>query len=267
MPPPGENPRPAAPPARLQVLGQHLDAVNYQQAVESVLCWARAGESRYVCVTNVHVVMEGWDRPAYRAVVNAADLITPDGVPLVWCLRALGLKSATRVYGPDLTWQVCERAEQEGLSIALYGGTDESLAAFVAALQLRYPRLQVACAIAPPFRPLQDAEDQAYTEAILQSGADILFVGIGCPKQECWMQAHVERLPLPMLGVGAAFDFHSGRVRQAPAWMQRLALEWLFRLMMEPRRLWRRYAWHNPRFILLFALQYLKFKFSKASGA
>ncbi|MFT4902151.1 MAG: N-acetylglucosaminyldiphosphoundecaprenol N-acetyl-beta-D-mannosaminyltransferase [Lentimonas sp.] len=256
-----------AAPARLQVLGQHLDAVDYSEVIDTVVFWAKRCESRYVCVTNVHVVMEGWDNPAYREVINAADLITPDGVPLVWCLRAMGLKYASRVYGPDLTWRICERAVGERLSIALYGGTEDSLADFITALRVRYPGIDVACAISPPFRTLSSDEDRVYTEAIRSSGADILFVGIGCPKQERWMHEHLNQLAMPMLGVGAAFDFHSGRVRQAPSWMQGIGMEWFFRFLMEPRRLWRRYAWHNPRFVFFFMLQYLRFKFGAARVA
>jgi N-acetylglucosaminyldiphosphoundecaprenol N-acetyl-beta-D-mannosaminyltransferase len=249
--------------ARRKVLGQHLDAVSYQEVVDSVVGWAKRHEPRYVCVTNVHVVMEGWDHPEYRSVINRADIVTPDGVPLVWCLRAMGMKHATRVYGPDLTWFICARAAAEGLSIALYGGTNASLTEFKNVLRNRYPSIDIACAISPPFRELDIEEDRSYRQAIMASGADLLFVGIGCPKQELWMHSHVAELQIPMLGVGAAFDFHSGRVRQAPSWMQTIGMEWFFRFLMEPRRLWRRYAWHNPRFILLFLFQYLKFRFRR----
>lgn len=240
------------------VLGQRLDATSYNDATERVLNWARRGESRYVCVTNVHVVMEGWDLPEYRSIINRSDLITPDGVPLVWSLRALGVANASRVYGPDLTLHICDRAAKEKIRIGLYGGTEASLAEFVEFLEQRFRGIEIACAISPPFHPLTGEEDAAYTEAIRASGAQVLFVGIGCPKQERWMAAHKGKLKLPMLGVGAAFDFHSGRVKQSPAWMQAAGLEWLFRLSMEPRRLWRRYAWHNPRFALLFLWQYVR---------
>lgn len=128
----------------------------------------------------------------------------------------------------------------------------------MAFLEERFPGIRVPCRIAPPFRPLTEAEDAEHTEAIRKSGARILFVGIGCPKQERWMAAHKGRINMPMLGVGAAFDFHAGRVRQAPAWVQRIGMEWFFRFLMAPRRLFRRYAWHNPRFVALFALQWLK---------
>jgi N-acetylglucosaminyldiphosphoundecaprenol N-acetyl-beta-D-mannosaminyltransferase len=240
------------------VLGQRLDATDYADATARVIDWANRGESRYVCLSNVHMVMQGWDNPNFRQIINAADLITTDGVPLVWCLRALGLPSAVRVYGPDLTLHVCATAAQQQLAIGLYGGTAQSLKEFAALLQSRFPAIEIACSIAPPFRPLTEAEDATYTKQLAESGARILFVGIGCPKQEIWMSEHRGRLNMPMLGVGAAFDFHAGRVKQAPAWLQAIGLEWLFRLLMEPRRLWRRYAWHNPRFVLFFIEQLLR---------
>ena len=240
------------------VLGQRLDATDYADATARVIDWANRGESRYVCLSNVHMVMQGWDDPNFRQIINAADLITTDGVPLVWCLRALGLPLAVRVYGPDLTLHVCAAAAQQQLAIGLYGGTAQSLKEFAALLQSRFPAIEIACSIAPPFRPLTEAEDATYTKQLAESGARILFVGIGCPKQEIWMSEHRGRLNMPMLGVGAAFDFHAGRVKQAPAWLQAIGLEWLFRLLMEPRRLWRRYAWHNPRFVLFFIEQLLR---------
>lgn len=244
------------------VLGQRVDATSYADATARVIDWAKKGESRYVCLANVHVMMEAWDSDEFRRIINSGDLVTADGVPLVWALKLLGVKSAQRVYGPDLTWQVCEAAERAGVSIALYGGTPESLKVFVAVLGERFPDLVVGCAISPPFHPLSEEEDATYTKQLAESGAQILFVGIGCPKQEIWMARHQGRLNMPMLGVGAAFDFHTGSVRQAPGWMQTAGLEWFFRLLMEPKRLWKRYAWHNPRFVLFFGFQYLKYLFS-----
>jgi N-acetylglucosaminyldiphosphoundecaprenol N-acetyl-beta-D-mannosaminyltransferase len=240
------------------VIGQRLDATSYEDATARVLCWAKRGESRYVCVTNVHVVMEGWDSAEYRKIINDGDLITPDGMPLVWSLRALGVKHATRVYGPDLTLHVCQAAARQGVKIGLYGGTEDSLKDFVDFLKQRFPEVDVVCSISPPFRPLTKEEDERYTRQIQESGAQVLFVGIGCPKQERWMAAHKGILQLPMLGIGAAFDFYSGRVKQSPSWMQKLGLEWFFRLLTDPKRLWYRYAWHNPRFVVLFIWQYLK---------
>ena len=239
------------------VLGMRVDATSYEDASRRVARWAREGRSAYVCVATVHMVMEAYDSSAFQRVVNGADLVTPDGRPLVWALRSLGVGDATQVRGTDLTTRVVERAAREGIPIGLYGGTPELLETFVRILKKRYPGVRVVCRIAPPFRPLTPEEDEAVTEEILSSGARILFVGIGCPKQERWMEAHKERIQAVMLGVGAAFDFHTGRVRQAPDWMQVAGLEWLFRLLMDPRRLWKRYARHNPRFVALLLLQLL----------
>jgi N-acetylglucosaminyldiphosphoundecaprenol N-acetyl-beta-D-mannosaminyltransferase len=201
------------------------------------------------------MAMEAHDDLRLQRILNEADLITPDGMPLVWALKLLGIRQATRVYGPDLTLHICRAAAEKEVPIGLYGGTPERLEAFVALLESRFPGIQVVCRIAPPFRALTPEEDENYTRQIVASGARILFVGIGCPKQERWMARHREQIPAVQLGVGAAFDFHAGAVRQAPGWLQRVGMEWLFRLMMEPKRLWRRYARHNPRFVWHLARQ------------
>lgn len=239
------------------VLGARVDATSYEDASGRVVRWASEGRFGYVCVAATHLIMEAYDSATLLEGVNSADLITPDGRPLVWALKTLGVKDACQVRGTDLMTHVVERAARENVPIALYGGTPESLEALVQALQTRFPGVQVVCRISPPFRPLTPEEDEAVTHEITASGARILFVGIGCPKQERWMVAHRERIPAVMVGVGAAFDFHAGRVRQAPRWMQRVGLEWTFRLMMNPRRLWKRYAKQNPRFVGLFLLQLL----------
>jgi N-acetylglucosaminyldiphosphoundecaprenol N-acetyl-beta-D-mannosaminyltransferase len=238
-----------------RILGMRVDPTSYEEATEKVLLWAAAGESRYVCVANVHMLMEAHDDPSLRALVNAADLVTPDGMPLVWMLRKLGHPHQERVCGPELTSRVCAEAARRGVPVGFYGGHPEALEALVRNLSARFPGLRVVYAYSPPFRPLTPEEDERVTEEINASGAQILFVGLGCPKQEWWMAEHKGRVRAVMLGVGAAFDFHAGRVRQAPVWMQRAGLEWLFRLVQEPRRLWRRYLKHNPRFLLLAFLQ------------
>ena len=238
-----------APPDHRFVLGMRVDATSYAAAAARVLAWAQEGEARYVCVANVHMTMEAWDDDSFQALVNAADLVTPDGMPLVWALRRLGIPDASRVYGPTLTLHVCERAARDGVPVGFYGGRSEAIEPLVARLRGRFPGLVISYAESPPFRaPTQD-EDDATVAAILDSGARVLFVGLGCPKQERWMATHRDRLPLVQLGVGAAFDFHAGMVRQAPPALQRLGLEWAFRLAMEPRRLARRYLRHNPRFV------------------
>ena len=242
------------------VLGMRVDATSYEDASRRVVRWAQEERSGYVCVATVHMVMEAFDSEAFQEVVNGADLITPDGRPLVWALKSLGTKGASQVRGTDLTTHVVEQAARHNVPIGLYGGTPELLESFVWILRARYPEIRVVCQIAPPFRPLTPEEDTEVTREIVASGARILFVGIGCPKQEKWMVEHKERIPAVMLGVGAAFDFHTGRVRQAPRWMQVAGLEWVFRLLMDPRRLWKRYAKHNPRFMALFLLQLLRLR-------
>ncbi|PAP75952.1 WecB/TagA/CpsF family glycosyltransferase [Rubrivirga marina] len=250
-PPPVSVP---APPSR-RVLGARVDATSYDGATQLVMQWARERRSAYVCATSVHGVIEGSEDLSFRDVLNEADLNTPDGMPLVWALRRLGIPEASRVYGPILTLRLCAAAETAGTPIGLYGGTPESLEAFQAFLTRTFPRLRVAVAISPPFRPPTPEEDEADTAAIVASGARIVFVGIGCPKQERWCAAHRGRIPAVMVAVGAAFDFHAGRVRQAPPALQRAGLEWAFRLAVEPRRLWRRYARIVPRFVVRFGHQ------------
>jgi N-acetylglucosaminyldiphosphoundecaprenol N-acetyl-beta-D-mannosaminyltransferase len=234
-----------------------VDATSYKDASWRVVQWAREERSAYACVATVHMIMEAFDSAEFRQVLNGADLVTPDGKPLVWALKGLGVRGASQVRGTDLTTHVVKRAARENVPIGLYGGTPELLEVFTQTLKTRFPEIQVACRIAPPFRPLTPEEDEIVTQEIVASGARILFVGIGCPKQERWMAAHKGRIPAVMLGVGAAFDFHTGRVRQAPRWMQAAGMEWGFRLLMEPRRLWKRYAKHNPRFVGLLLLQLL----------
>jgi N-acetylglucosaminyldiphosphoundecaprenol N-acetyl-beta-D-mannosaminyltransferase len=239
------------------ILGMRVDFTTYPDATRRILTWAKAAEHRAVSLACVNNVMESYSRPEFRQMMNSCDLVTSDGQPLAWALRLLGIKDATRVYGPDLTLWVCEAAAREGVPIGLYGGTEESLKSFVTFLEARFPGIQIACRISPPFRPLTPAEDGEYTRQIVDSCARILFVGIGCPKQETWMVQHRARIPATILSVGAAFDFHSGRVQQAPRWMMNAGLEWLFRLVVEPRRLWRRYVLRNPAFIALFTWQLL----------
>lgn len=258
---------PFHPPAALdpRVAGMRVDTPDYEEATARVLGWARSGESRYVCVANVHMVMEAHDSVGFHDVVERADMVTPDGMPLVWALRSLGMEHASRVRGMELALRVMEQAAREKLPVGLYGGTPEVLDELNGVLKTRFPGIEVACKISPPFRPLTPEEDAGVTEEISASGTRILFVGLGCPKQERWMAAHRDRLPVVMLGVGAVFDFLSGRVRQAPSWMQEVGMEWLFRLLMDPGRLWRRYAKHNPRFVGLLLLQLLGSHFHQGS--
>jgi N-acetylglucosaminyldiphosphoundecaprenol N-acetyl-beta-D-mannosaminyltransferase len=183
--------------------------------------------------------------------VNDADLTVPDGMPLVWMMRLKGFPYQERVYGPTLMLHVLEAAAQENLPVGFYGGSPDVLNMLIKRVQARYAGLQVAFSCSPPFREMSQEEDLAVIEQINRSGVRILFVGLGCPKQEIWMAEHRSKVEAVMIGVGAAFDFHAGVKAQAPASLQSLGLEWLFRLFTEPRRLWKRYLYHNPRFVLL----------------
>ncbi len=244
------------------VLGVRIDRTSYPDATHRVLGWAARGESRYVCVASVHTVMEAWDDPRFREVVNAADLVTPDGMPLVWMLRALGCPGQSRVCGTDLTTHLCQALAHHGLPAGFYGGAPETLKMMIRNLRHRFPTLRVAYAYSPPFRAVTAQEDEEVVQDIRRSEARVLFVGLGCPKQERWMADHRGRMPAVMIGVGAAFDFLAGRRRRAPKWLQLLGLEWAHRLAMEPARLWRRYFRHNPRFVVLALRQLLHHSFA-----
>ena len=219
-----------------------------------------AGGRGYVTAAAVNLVMSAREDPQARAAVLGATLAVPDGQPLVWALRALGHTRATRVYGPDLMARFCERAALDGTPIYLYGGrTPEALELLEARLRERFPGLSIAGGYSPPFRALTAEEELDVIAAIDASGAEVVWVGTGQPKQEKWMLAMRPRLSAPLLvGVGAAFDFHAGLVSQAPKWMQRNGLEWVYRLSREPRRLWRRYARYNPLFVAGFLRQYAR---------
>jgi N-acetylglucosaminyldiphosphoundecaprenol N-acetyl-beta-D-mannosaminyltransferase len=238
-------------PAR-RILGMRVDATSHQHASDEILRWGSLGESRYVCAATVNNVIEAYDDPAYHLHMEGADLVTPDGMPLVWALRLLGVEGATRVCGPDLTPILCERAAALGIPVGFYGSTPEVLRDLASNLVRRYPELRVVYSHSPPFRPLTSDEEADVIDGINRSGTRLLFVGLGAPKQEQWMAAHKGNVKAVMLGVGAAFDFLAGNKRQAPKVLQRLGLEWLFRLVQEPRRLWRRYLYRNPRFVALF---------------
>lgn len=246
-----------APLAARSILGVRIDGTRYDDACDRIQHWAEQGQSAYIVAANVHVVMTAYWDAAYRQVLANAALVTPDGMPLVWGLRLLGLASQPRVYGPDLMLAWCDRAAQVRMPIYLYGGTVATLERLRTALTARFPSLIIAGDYAPPFRPLTPAEEEADRARIAASGARVVFVGLGCPKQEFWMARQWGQLAAVMVGVGAAFDFHSGTVSQAPRWMMGLGLEWLYRFSREPRRLWRRYCVNNPAFVVLFGLQVL----------
>jgi N-acetylglucosaminyldiphosphoundecaprenol N-acetyl-beta-D-mannosaminyltransferase len=243
--------------SRIRVLRTGIDAVSYRLAVDMIEKWSCLAESHYVCAANVHMLMEAYDSPEFMRVISQADLVTPDGAPLVWMLRMKGYRTQERVYGPTLMLHVLEAAARKNLPVGFYGGKPEVLNALIERMRARYEGLSVVFSCSPPFREVSQEEDLAIIEQINRSGARILFVGLGCPKQEIWMAEHCGKVKAVMLGVGAAFDFHAGIKPQAPTWMQTLGLEWLFRLFTEPRRLWKRYLYHNPRFVFLAAADLL----------
>lgn len=246
-------------PIQISILGSRVDCTRYEDTCDRIEMRCRTGQGGYVIAANVHVIMTAYWNPAYQSIVNQAAIVTPDGMPLVVALRLLGHPQQTRVYGPDLMLAWCDRAARQALPIYLYGGTEDTLTQLRHRLTQQFPNLTIAGWHSPPFRPLTPREEQADRDRIQASGASVVFVGLGCPKQEEWMARQQAHLSAVMIGVGAAFSFHSGEVSQAPRWMMRLSLEWLYRLCQEPRRLWRRYLIHNPAFLVLFGLQYCQY--------
>jgi N-acetylglucosaminyldiphosphoundecaprenol N-acetyl-beta-D-mannosaminyltransferase len=240
------------------ILGMRVDATSYQDAADRVVHWAREGESRTLSASSVNNVIEARDDAAFLGAMNRMDLVTPDGMPLVWGLKLLGVTDASRTYGPTLTQALFGRAEREGIPVGLYGGHPDVLRELLDKISERWPRLEVAYHCSPPFRTLSMAEESEIVREINASGAKIIFIGLGAPKQDLWMDRQKGLVQAPMLGVGAAFDFIAGRKRQAPAMLQTLGLEWLFRLVTEPKRLWRRYLYRNPRFLVLFGAQVVR---------
>jgi N-acetylglucosaminyldiphosphoundecaprenol N-acetyl-beta-D-mannosaminyltransferase len=260
------DPANAVPPPGVDVLGVPLALTDYERTMDWMDATIAEGGKGYVCVAAVHTVMACREDAELRAAVMASDLTVPDGQPLVWAMNALGHSLSSRVYGPDLMARYCERATRTGTRMFLYGGRNQgALVQLALNLRQEHPGLRIVGGYAPPFRALTSYEEDAVVDEINRSGADVVWVGIGVPKQEKWMAAMRERLDASVLvGVGAAFDFHAGLVSQAPSWIQALGMEWAYRLSREPRRLWRRYLRYNPRFVTGFSLQWLR---GRASGS
>lgn len=235
------------------MLGSRVDPTSYEAATAAIIGWAKAGEARKVAACTVHMLIEAWDDPGFRQRLRTFDLVTPDGMPLVWRLRQLGHRNQARVYGPDLMLHLCAAAERDGVPIGIWGGLPDALQRTVAELNRRYPNLRIAYTHSPPFKPIT-VEDPATIQAIRDSGAKIMFVALGCPKQEHWAFLNAPELSMPVIAVGAAIDFIGGKVKQAPSWIQQAGLEWAFRLMAEPRRLLKRYAYINTKFVGLWLL-------------
>jgi N-acetylglucosaminyldiphosphoundecaprenol N-acetyl-beta-D-mannosaminyltransferase len=243
---------------RVNILGVGVSAINMPMALRTIDGWIARHETHYVCITGVHGIMESQRDAELRRIHNTAGLVTPDGMPLVWLSRLMRFSHVDRVYGPDLMLAVCQHSLAKGYRHFFYGGAPGVPETLVARLQSRFPGLQIAGMDSPPFRPLTAAEDETVVARMNAAHSDIVWVGLSTPKQERWMADHVGRLTAPVLiSVGAAFDFHAGLKKQAPRWMQRSGLEWAFRLMSEPRRLWRRYLVNNPWFLWLILHQFL----------
>jgi N-acetylglucosaminyldiphosphoundecaprenol N-acetyl-beta-D-mannosaminyltransferase len=241
---------------RYPVLGVQITAIERPEAANAVMAAARDGIPLGVSALAVHGVMEGVFDPELQYRLNDLEMVVADGQPVRWALRWLhGVGLTERVYGPDLMNDVCGLAAREGIPIFLYGSTSDTLSNLGRRLTARHPGLAIAGSRPSRFRSATPDEQEEDVQEILSSGARVVFAGLGCPRQEIWTWEMRRRLSLPVLAVGAAFDFHAGTARQAPAWMQRRGLEWLYRLMQEPRRLWRRYLFLNPGYLALVALQ------------
>jgi N-acetylglucosaminyldiphosphoundecaprenol N-acetyl-beta-D-mannosaminyltransferase len=259
----------AMPPATVNVLGVPLALTDYERTMDWMDATIATRRKGYVCVAATHTVVATQDDPDLRAAVLGASLVVPDGQPVVWAMNALGHDLTHRVYGPDLMAKYCERSSATGVRMFLYGGRNQgALVQLALNLRTRFSGLQIVGGYAPPFRPLSEEEVDAVVAEINHAKPDVVWVGIGVPKQEKFMASLRDRLDAPVLvGVGAAFDFHAGLIPQAPAWMQSSGLEWLFRLSKEPRRLWKRYLTYNPRFVLGFARQYARHRRALARSA
>lgn len=246
---------------RKNILGIGINAVDYEAAVEKIIVAAKEKRPFAVSALAVHGVMTGATDRAHRYRLNKLDLVVPDGQPVRWALNYLhGAKLTDRVYGPTLTLKVCERAAEEGLSIYLYGSQPEVLKKFGENLCKKFPKLKIAGSQPSKFRQVTEEEQIEIVETIKESGASIVLVGLGCPRQETFAFENRKLISMPLMAVGAAFDFHAGTLSQAPEFLQKRGLEWLYRLVQEPKRLWKRYATTNPHYVWMIMLQFFGIK-------
>ena len=250
---------------RTKVLSSYVSSISWNESLNFLIKYGAQRRSAYVAICNVHVVASAYMDPVYGEIINNSDMATPDGAPIAWFLRCLGVKGQSRINGPDLMWKYCELTVLEsGLSYAkipsiyLYGGKQETLEILSNVLAEKFPKLKIAGLYSPPFRLLTKDEDQSIIDEINSSGAGVVWVSLGCPKQERWMAEHRGKINAVMVGVGAAFDYHAGTIKRAPLWMQKNGLEWSYRFITEPRRLWRRYLVTNTVFIAVGLVQLFK---------
>lgn len=240
------------------VTGFPISTLSFDAQVNAIVEWAKYRRSRVVCVSNVHMLMEGHWNKAFEQVLLTADLLTPDGMPLVWMTSLMSGKSQDRVAGMELMLALCKQAQEKRVSLFLFGSTNETLVQIQQHLSEDFPSLQIAGTLSPPFRPLSEAENKAIARKINQSGAGLVFVSLGCPKQERWMSLQRGQVRAVMVGLGGAFPVYAGNKRWAPSWVRRHGLEWCYRLTQDPRRLWKRYASTIPPFVGLALIQVVK---------
>lgn len=249
---------------RAPVIGVQVDLLDFETAIDRIAGWGRAQESRYVCFCNVHSAVTAAFDSRFHQILASSDMCTSDGAPVTWMLRQLGAPGQKRLNGPDLMLRYFAAEAPRGGKVYFYGGTSQTLKLLRERVEAEFPGLQVVGTYSPPFRAASAAEDDEDVDRINASGAHVVFVGLGCPKQEAWMAAHRGRIRSVMMGVGAAFDFHAGVQPRAPRWMQQWGLEWLHRLLNDPRRLWRRYLFTNSPFLIMAGAQWLA---SRLTGA
>lgn len=250
---------------KIDVIDTKVNNITEELVIEKILLFCNEQEkkeARYICFANVHMVMEAYDDKNLQKIINNADIVAPDGMPLSWYMNKSKnlLYKQTRISGPDTTLKLCEISSKENLKLGFYGSSEKVLEKIKINLLEKFPDIDIKLTISPPFRDLNREEKESMINQINKSSIDILFVGLGCPKQEKWMFDHKDRLKCTMLGVGAAFDFIAGDKKMAPLFLQKAGLEWLYRFIQEPKRLWKRYLKHNPRFLLHLVKHNLKYK-------
>jgi N-acetylglucosaminyldiphosphoundecaprenol N-acetyl-beta-D-mannosaminyltransferase len=248
----------------IKIVGISITAFQFSDQISTMLAWAKQRSSRAVCVANVHMLMESRSNTQLQAALEKADMVTPDGMPLVWVMKALGTAAQDRVAGMDIFLAVCQQCVAEDISIYLLGSTQDVLNKMQSALRRDFPRLKIAGIESPPFRPLTQSEDSELVERINNSGAGFTFVSLGCPKQECWLFEHQGKVESVMVGLGGVFPVYAGIQKRAPKWVRNSGLEWLYRLIQEPRRLFNRYFTTIPPFVVFALLQVVIQKSRKA---
>ncbi|WP_088888913.1 WecB/TagA/CpsF family glycosyltransferase [Leptolyngbya ohadii] len=243
-----------------KVIGFSVTALPFDEQVSIILDWAKDWSSKFVCIANVHMLVEAYRNPSFASVLNTSDLVTPDGMPLVWMLRSMGVKNQDRVAGLDVMLALCKRASEKNIGVFFLGSDGSTLEKMRAKLEQEFPSLTILGMEPLPFRPLSEEEDEAVIQKLNSSKCGLVFVSLGCPKQEVWMAQHRGKVQAVMLGLGGAFPVYAGIYKRAPYFIRSLGLEWLYRLIQEPRRLWRRYGITIPIFLWLAIMQLLTFK-------